>query len=143
MQDIKDHRVLVDGHYYWIIRMNSIDAEARGIKDGDLVRAYNQRGSVILSAQVGERVQPGTVHSYESCADYEPLGKPGYSADRAGCVNILAPARYMSKYACGQAPNSAYIEIEKWDGGIYETDTVKFVREGIVVTKNDTEISDY
>ena len=60
MMDIKDHRVLVDGWYYWIIRMNTVDAEARGIKDGDLVRAYNDRGSVILCAQVGERVQPGT-----------------------------------------------------------------------------------
>ena len=39
MNDIKDHRVLVDGHYYWIIRLNSKDAAARGIKSGDLVRA--------------------------------------------------------------------------------------------------------
>ncbi len=103
MNEIKDHRVVVDGYYYWIIRMNSVDAKARGIENGDLVRAYNQRGSVILCAQVGERVAPGTVHSYESCAVYDPLGKPGLSADRGGCVNILAPAKYMSKYSCGQA----------------------------------------
>ena len=121
MQDIKDHRVLVDGYYYWIMRLNSKDAAARGIKNGDLIRAYNDRGSVILCAQVGERVQPGTVHSYESCADYHPLGKPGRSADRAGCVNILSPDRYMSKYACGMAPNTTQLEVEKWDGGIYET----------------------
>jgi anaerobic selenocysteine-containing dehydrogenase len=121
MNDIKDHRVLVDGHYYWIIRMNSKDAEARGIKEGDLVRAFNDRGSVILYAQVGERLQPGTVHSYESCAEYNPLGKAGHSADRGGCVNILTPDRFMSKYAAGMAPNSAMIEIEKWDGGTYET----------------------
>jgi trimethylamine-N-oxide reductase (cytochrome c) len=122
MNDIKDHRVLVDGWYYWIIRLNSKDAEARGIKSGDLVRAFNDRGSVILAAQVGERVQPGTVHTYESCAVYAPLGKPGRSADRGGCVNILSPDRFMSKYACGMAPNSTQIEIEKWDGGIYETE---------------------
>ncbi len=77
MNDIKDHRVLVDGHYYWIIRLNSKDAAARGIKGGDLVRAFNDRGSVIVCAQVGERMQPGTVHTYESCAEYNPLGKPG------------------------------------------------------------------
>ena len=42
--DIKDHRVLKeDGHYYWIMRLNSEDAAARGIDDGDLVRAYNDR----------------------------------------------------------------------------------------------------
>lgn len=120
MNDIKDHRVLVDGYKYWIIRMNSVDAKARGIENGDLVRAFNDRGSVILCAQVGERLQPGTVHSYESCAVYDPLGKPGCSADRGGCVNILTPDRFMSKYACGMAPNSAQIEIEKWNGEIYE-----------------------
>ena len=32
----------------------------------DLVRAFNDRGAVILAAQVTERVPPGTVHSYES-----------------------------------------------------------------------------
>jgi len=122
MNDIKDHRVLVDGWYYWIVRLNSKDAAARGIKSGDLVRAFNDRGSVIVAAQVGERVQPGTVHTYESCAVYDPLGKPGRSADRGGCMNILTPDRYMSKYACGMAPNTAQIEIEKWDGGIYETE---------------------
>ena len=79
MNDIKDHRVLVDGHYYWIIRINRVDADARGIESGDLVRAFNDRGSVIVCAQVGERTQPGTVHTYESCAEYDPLGKPGRS----------------------------------------------------------------
>ena len=53
MNDIKDHRVLVDGHYYWIIRMNSKDAEARGIKSGDLVRCFNDRGSVICGRSGG------------------------------------------------------------------------------------------
>jgi anaerobic selenocysteine-containing dehydrogenase len=120
MNDIKDHRVLVDGHYYWIVRMNSKDAAARGVKSGDLVRCFNDRGSVIVAAQVGERVQPGTVHTYESCAEYNPLGKPGRSADRGGCMNILTPDRFMSKYGCGMAPNTAQIEIEKWNGGIYE-----------------------
>ena len=135
MNDIKDHRVLVDGHYYWIIRMNKIDADARGIKTGDLVRAYNQRGSVILCAQVGQRLQPGTVHAYESSAEYQPVGTPGRSADRGGCVNILTPARYMSKYGCGMAPNSAYIEVEKWDGDPCETGAPEYVQEGRVPLK--------
>ena len=121
MNDIKDHRVLVDGHYYWIMRMNTKDAEARGIKNGDLIRAYNDRGSVILCAQVGERVPPGIVHSYESCAVYDPLGKPGYSADRGGCVNILTPDRYLSKYGHGMAPNTAMVEVEKWNGDTFDT----------------------
>jgi len=112
--DIKDHRVLNDdGHYYWIMRLHTKDAAARGIKDGDLIRAYNDRAEVILVAQITERVPPGTVHSYESCADYLPVGEPGYSADKAGCVNMLTSHRFITPTSTGQAPNSCLIEVAK------------------------------
>jgi trimethylamine-N-oxide reductase (cytochrome c) len=115
--EIKDHRHLhEDGGYYWIVRMSSADAAIRGISDGDLVRAYNGRGSVILAAQVTERLPSGTVHSYESCADYEPLGAPGESPDRAGCVNILTPDRFITPTSTGMASNSCLIEVERWEG---------------------------
>jgi anaerobic selenocysteine-containing dehydrogenase len=114
--DIKDHRVLVDGHHYWIIRLNRKDAAARGIKEGDLVRAFNDRGEVIFAAQITERVGPGTVHCYESCADYAPVGDPGYSADTAGCVNILTSSRFMTPTSTAMAPNSCLIQVEKQRG---------------------------
>jgi molybdopterin guanine dinucleotide-containing S/N-oxide reductase-like protein len=116
LNEVKDHRVLIDGHYYWVMRLNTQDAAARGIKDGDLIRAYNDRGSVILAAQVTERLPSGTVHSYESCADYEPLGEPGYSPDTSGCVNILTPKRYITPTSTGMANNSCLIQVEKWEG---------------------------
>ena len=79
MNEVKDHRVLKeDGHYYWIMRLNTKDAAESGAsRDDDLIRAFNDRGSVILAARVTERVPAGTVHSYESCAEYDPLGHPG------------------------------------------------------------------
>lgn len=118
INEIKDHRIKKeDDYYYWIIRINSKDAQDRNISDGDLVKAFNDRGEVILCAQVTERVPPGTVHSYESSAEYDPLDKPGESADRSGCINILTPGRYISKNACGQAPNSCLIEITRYEGG--------------------------
>jgi len=110
--DITDHRVLIDGHHYWILRLNGRDAEARGIADGDLIRAFNDRGEVILAAQVTERVGPGTVHCYESSADYIPLGEPGHSADTAGCINILTPKRFVTPTSTGMAPNSCLIQVE-------------------------------
>lgn len=114
MIDIKDHRVWKDGHPYWVIRVNSADAAARGIAEGDLVRAYNERGEVILSAQVTERVPAGTIHCYMASSEYQPLGKPGESPDRGGCINILSPKEFLSKTAHGMATTHFLIELEKW-----------------------------
>jgi trimethylamine-N-oxide reductase (cytochrome c) len=117
MNEVKDHRVLKeDGHYYWVMRLSPGDAEARGIADGDLIRAFNDRGSVILAAQVTERLVPGVVHAYESCADYLPLGEPGRSTERAGCVNTLTSKRYITPTSTGMAPNSCLVQVEKWEG---------------------------
>ncbi|MDR3363391.1 MAG: molybdopterin-dependent oxidoreductase [Clostridiales Family XIII bacterium] len=117
MNDIKDHRVRVGGFDYWIIRINTDDAEARGIRDGDLVKAYNDRGEVILAAQITERVPAGTCHSYESSAEYFPIGEPGNSPDRGGCVNILSSGKWIGKHTSGMATEHFCVEVEKWDGG--------------------------
>jgi molybdopterin guanine dinucleotide-containing S/N-oxide reductase-like protein len=114
INDIKDHRVLMDGYYYWIVRVNPKDAEARGIKENDLVKVFNDRGAVICAAQMTERVGPGTVHSYEGSAVYDPLGEPGSSPDRGGCMNILTPGRPIIKKSHSIAPNSCLVQIEKW-----------------------------
>jgi trimethylamine-N-oxide reductase (cytochrome c) len=116
INDVKDHRVLIDGYYYWIVRINSKDAQARAISENDLVKVFNDRGAVICAAQVTERVPPGTVHSYESAATYDPLGEPGHSADRGGCINQLTPSRMMVKHSHSMAANSCLVQIRKWEG---------------------------
>ena len=111
INDVKDHRVLIDGWYYWIARINPEDAKARGIKHHDLIRLYNDRGSVICAAQVSERIRPGAVHSYESCAVYEPTGEPGNSTDKGGCINTLTSSRMIVEKSHGMVGNSCLIEI--------------------------------
>ena len=114
VNDIKDHRILINGYYYWIVRINSKDAEGLGIKEKDLVKVYNDRGAVICAAQVTERLSPGTVHSYESSACYDPIGEPGNSPDRGGCINQLTPSRMMIKKSHSHAANSCLVQLEKW-----------------------------
>ena len=43
------------------LEMSRSDAESRGIKDGDRVRVFNQRGEIFLSARVDGAVSPGVV----------------------------------------------------------------------------------
>ena len=44
-----------------MIEMHASDAEPRGISDGDRVRAFNQRGEIVLQAKVNGSVPPGVV----------------------------------------------------------------------------------
>lgn len=116
INDVKDHRVLIDGCYYWIARINRRDAASRGISENQLVKMFNDRGAVICAAQLTERVPPGMVHSYESSAVYDPIGEPGKSPDRGGCVNILTPSRMIIKKSHGMAALSCLVEVERWKG---------------------------
>jgi trimethylamine-N-oxide reductase (cytochrome c) len=116
INDVKDHRVLIDGRYYWIARINRRDAASRGISENQLVKMFNDRGAVICAAQLTERVPPGMVHSYESSAVYDPIGEPGKSPDRGGCVNILTPSRMMIKKSHSMAALSCLVEVERWNG---------------------------
>jgi molybdopterin guanine dinucleotide-containing S/N-oxide reductase-like protein len=113
--DVKDHRVLIDGYYYWIARVNSRDAEERGIKENDLIKVFNDRGAVICAAQLTERIPPGMVHSYESSAIYDPIGEPGKSPDRGGCMNLLTPSRMIIEKSHSIAALSCLVEVEKWN----------------------------
>ena len=91
------------------------DAAARGIGQHDLVRVFNDRGAVICAARLTERVPAGTVHSYESSAVYDPVGEPGNSPDRGGCINLLTPSRMMISKSHAMAANSCLVQIEAWD----------------------------
>jgi molybdopterin guanine dinucleotide-containing S/N-oxide reductase-like protein len=117
LNDIPVHRIKKDGYAWWPARINPEDAAERGINNHDIVRLYNDRGSVLCISVVTGRVRPGVIHSYASSALYDPL-KPGdpTSIDKGGCVSILSPARMMSKNVPGMAPNSCLIEIQKWEG---------------------------
>jgi molybdopterin guanine dinucleotide-containing S/N-oxide reductase-like protein len=110
------NRIFKNGYPWHVVRMNPADAKTRNISNGDIVKLYNDRASVLGIAVVTERMRPGVVHSYEGSAKYD-LVEPGNSAspDRGGCVNLLTSSRMMSKNVSGMAPNSCLIEMCKWE----------------------------
>jgi trimethylamine-N-oxide reductase (cytochrome c) len=136
--NIPDHRVNVEGYYYWIIRMNAQDAAARGIKKHDLVKVYNDRGAVICAALPTQRLPRGVCHGYESSATYDPMGEPGRSVDRGGCLNLLTPERTQTKSTHSLAGANSLVQIEVWDrriehvsGAFAQMDKERQVKESL------------
>ena len=95
---------------------NADDAADRGLRLHDLVRVYNDRGAVVCAVRTTQRLPRGVVHAYESSAVYDPIGEPGYSVDRGGCINQLTPKRSIAKKVTGTAANSCLVQVEPWDG---------------------------
>jgi trimethylamine-N-oxide reductase (cytochrome c) len=114
--NIEDHRVKVDGYYYWLIRLNPEDAKERGINRHDLVKVYNERGAVICAALPTQRLPRGVCHGYESSAVYDPMGEPGKSVDRGGCLNLLTPHKSQTKSTHALGGSNALVQVELWDG---------------------------
>lgn len=112
--DIADHRRCVDGHYYWLLRLNSADAAARGIGHGELVKVFNDRGAVICAADVSPLLAPGVVKSFEASAEYQPVERGGEQVDIGGCMNLLTPSRPQSQGTSSMAPNACLVQVEKW-----------------------------
>ncbi|MCP4625402.1 MAG: molybdopterin-dependent oxidoreductase [bacterium] len=77
----------VEPHRAWI---NPIDAQVRGISDGDEIHVYNDRGKVAITAWVTERIIPGVISIFEG-AWYAP-DKDGI--DRGACANTLTNDAY-------------------------------------------------
>jgi anaerobic selenocysteine-containing dehydrogenase len=55
-----------------LLELNHNDAEARGIRDGDTVRAFNRRGEMQLKARVDGAVPPGVVAAKLNWAKLTP-----------------------------------------------------------------------
>jgi anaerobic selenocysteine-containing dehydrogenase len=55
-----------------LLEMNSADARARGISDGETVKVYNARGEIFLKARVDGAVQPGVVSAKLNWAKLGP-----------------------------------------------------------------------
>ncbi len=90
------------------IWINPIDAKSRGIKNGEMVRIFNDRGEVRINAKVTPRIMPGVVGLGEG-AWHDPDNQ---SIDHGGCINVLTTQR-PSPLAKGNPQHSNLVQIEK------------------------------
>jgi anaerobic selenocysteine-containing dehydrogenase len=91
------------------IWINSSDAEAREIEEGDWVRVWNLRGEVRLQAVVGEKVKPGVAWS-------PSLWWHRDSPKRAN-VNVLTSDR-LTDMGEGSTFHTNLVQIEKVETGM-------------------------
>lgn len=89
----------------WI---NPLDAGQRGIKNGDMIRIFNDRGEVHIAAKVTPRMMPGVVALGEG-AWYSPDSK---KIDRAGSINVLTSQR-PSPLAKGNPSHTNLVQVAK------------------------------
>jgi anaerobic selenocysteine-containing dehydrogenase len=99
-----------DGYSYEPFWINPLDAAARGIENGDVVKVFNERGAVLGGAYVTERIMPGSVYM-DHGARYDPivLGE----LDRGGAINTITPRNITSKNATGMVVSGFLVEAEK------------------------------
>lgn len=120
ISEIGDHRVNIGGVPYLQVRMSQADADARGIAENDIVELFNARGSVLCAACITNRLPAGIIQTYQASAIYDPLGEPGYTPDRGGCVNLLTSNRSQTLQGSSMGPNACGIEIRKWDQSAWD-----------------------
>lgn len=95
----------VEPQSIWI---NPIDADSRNIKDGDIVRAFNDRGIVQLPAKITNRIMPG-VTSIPQGAWWTPDEN---GVDIRGSINTLTTHR-PTPLAKGNPQHTNLIQVEK------------------------------
>ncbi len=99
-----------DGYLYEPVWMHTSEAEKRGIKHGDVVKVFNERGIVLCGAYVTERLIPNTCY-VDHGSRLDPI-IPGW-LDRGGAINTITPTANLSKNATGMAVSGFLVEIEK------------------------------
>lgn len=88
------------------VHIHKEDAKMRGIEDGELVKVYNQRGSMIIRAKVTEQIMKGVV-AISQGAWYTPDEN---GIDRRGNINMLTSLK-PTPLAKGNPQHTNLVEI--------------------------------
>ena len=96
--------------------MHPDDAAKRGIKSGDVVRIWNDRGACLAGVQVMDTLMPGVVQ-LSTGAWYDPEDpKNPNSLEKHGNPNVLTRDRGTSRLGQGPTAHSTLVDIEKVEG---------------------------
>jgi len=81
-----------------------------GVKHGDVIKVFNERGVVLCAAYVTERVIPNTIY-VDHGARFDPIDAE--RLDRGGAINLITPRNITSKHVTGMVISGFLVGIEK------------------------------
>jgi anaerobic selenocysteine-containing dehydrogenase len=100
----------LDGYMYEPVWLNPQEASKRGVKDGDIVKVFNERGAVLGGVCVTERLMPQVAYmDHGARCDWIIPGR----LDRGGAINLISPIGIVSKNCTGEATSSYLVEVER------------------------------
>ncbi len=99
-----------DGYLYEPLWIHPVDAKKRNIKQGDILKIYNERGIILGGAYITERIKQEVVYM-DHGARVDPI-VPG-RIDRGGCINLITPSPTLSPNTQGQVASGFLVEVEK------------------------------
>ena len=99
-----------DGYKYEPVWLNPATAEERGIRHGDIVKIFNEKGIVLAGAYVTQRLIPGVAY-IDHGSRFDPIDPNGI--DRGGAINLLTPTSMTSKNATGMAVSGFLVDVQK------------------------------
>ena len=98
-----------------VCSINPVDADARGISDGDLIRLYNEHGSCHAAARLSDDLMPGVVQ-LPTGAWYDPIDPCAERPEcRHGNPNVLTADLPTSSLSQGCSGQLAKVDIERLD----------------------------
>ncbi len=98
------------------VEINPIDAKSRNLKNGDIVKLFNDRGACLAGVIIEENVMPGVIQ-ISTGAWYDPENaEKNNSICKHGNPNVLTRDKGTSKLGQGPIAHSCLVEVEKYKG---------------------------
>ena len=110
------------------LKISAVDANTRGIVDGDEVRIFNDSGQVVVRACVTNAISPGMVTlcngrwvTHDSSTNVDSNGHP---IDVRGCPNSLT---YSRSDPTAVFPHDAPVQVELFDASPVSFETTSVI----------------
>ena len=92
-------------------------AQARGIKEGDIIVLKNERGACLASAELFNGIRPDAI-ALPTGAWFDPQVINGIPTCVHGNPNALTLDKGTSALAQGNIAHTSLVEVKKWDGAL-------------------------